>query len=87
MGGLVTAQSPRARRLVGWGSLNALEACATRWWAVLQVRRIPADTRLAIHPADMTRPRTVAAIRAALRTLLARSTPKSYRAFLQSRAS
>jgi predicted deacetylase len=84
IGGIVTAQGPRAKRLVGWGSLNVLEACATRWWAALQVRRIPADTRLAIHPADMTRPRTVASIRAALRTLLARLTPKSYRTFLQS---
>jgi predicted deacetylase len=87
MGGIITAQGPRARRLVGWGSLNALEACATRGWATLQVRRIPADTRLAIHPADMARPRTVASIRAALRTLLARSTPKNYRAFVPSNSS
>jgi predicted deacetylase len=84
MGGIVTAQGPRAKRLVGWGSLGPLEACATRWWASLQIRRRSADTRMAIHPADMARPRTVEAIRAALRTLLSRSTPKSYRAFLRS---
>ena len=87
MGGIVTAQGRHARRLVGWGSLNTLEACATRWWAALQMRRIPADTRLAIHPADMARPRTIASIRTVLRTLLARSTPKNYRAFLQSMSS
>jgi predicted deacetylase len=84
LGGIVTLQGLRAKRLVGWGSLGPLEACATRWWAALQIRRAPADTRFAIHPADMFRPRTVTAIRAALRTLLARSSPKSYRGFLQS---
>jgi len=42
---------------------------------------------LAIHPADMARPRTIASIRTVLRTLLARSTPKNYRAFLQSMSS
>lgn len=84
IGGIVTPQGLRARRLVGWGSLNAIEASATRWWAALQIRRAESDTRLAIHPADMTRPRTVASIRAALRTLLARSIPQSYRTFVQS---
>jgi len=84
MGGIVAPQGLVARRLVGWGSLNAIEACATRWWAALQIRRAPADTRLAIHPADMAKPRTVASIRAALRALLARATPQNYRDFLQS---
>jgi predicted deacetylase len=84
IGGIVTSQGLRAKRLVGWGSLNSFEACATRWWAALQIRRGRADTRLAIHPADMNRPRTVAAIRTTLRTLLARSSPMSYRAFLRS---
>jgi predicted deacetylase len=87
MGGLATAQGLRARRLVGWGSLNSLEASATRWWAALQIRRDIADTRLAIHPADMARPKTVESIRTALRTLLAHSSPKSYRTFLQALAS
>lgn len=84
IGGIVTARGLHAKRLVGWGSLNLLEACATRWWAALQLRRNPADTRLAIHPADMNRTKTVEAIHAALRTLLARSSPQSYRAFLRS---
>lgn len=84
IGGIVTSRGLCAKRLVGWGSLGPLEACATRWWAALQIRRAPADTRLAIHPADMFPPRTVAAIRTTLRTLLARSSPKSYRAFLRS---
>jgi hypothetical protein len=84
MNGIVTPQGLFARRLVGWGSLNAIEACATRLWAALQIRRPTADTRLAIHPADMTRPRTVDSIRATLGALLARSIPRNYRAFLQS---
>ena len=84
MGGIVTPRGLVARRLVGWGSLSPIEACVTRWWAALQMRRPYADTRLAIHPADMTRPRTVASIRAALRALRNHSSPKSYRAFLQS---
>jgi predicted deacetylase len=83
IGGIVTTQGRQARRLIGWGSLNALEACATRWWSALQCHRADADTRLAIHPADMTRSKTVAAIHAALRKLVARSTPRTYRDFLQ----
>jgi predicted deacetylase len=84
IGGIVTARGLHAKRLVGWGSLNSIEACATRRWAALQIRRDPADTRLAIHPADMARPKTVVAIRVALRTLLVRSHPQSYRTFLTS---
>jgi predicted deacetylase len=84
IGGIISSRGRHAGRLVGWGSINAVEACATRWWSALQIRRGRADTRLAVHPADMTRPRTVAAIRAALSTLIAHSTPKNYRAFLQS---
>ena len=87
LGGIVTSQGLRARRLVGWGSLNPLEAWVTRCWAALQVRRGDADTRLAIHPADMTRTRTIDSIRAALRNLLPRSAPMSYRTFLRSLSS
>jgi hypothetical protein len=83
IGGIVTPTGIHARRLVGWGSLNPLEACATRWWAAVQVRRSAADTRLAIHPADMARPRTITSIRRALKSLLARSAPENYRTFLQ----
>ncbi len=84
LGGIVTPGGLRARRLVGWGSLNPLEAWVTRRWAALQVLRGDADTRLAIHPADMARPKTVDSINAALRNLLPRSTSMSYRTFLQS---
>jgi predicted deacetylase len=83
MRGIVTPTGLHARRLIGWGSLNSLEAFATRQWAAIQVRRGDADTRLAIHPADMTRPKTVASIRAALLALLPRLAPKSYRTFLK----
>ena len=73
----------RARRLIGWGSLNAVEAAATAIWASAQSLRPVTDTRLAIHPADMRRPGQVRAVRRVLQRLLPRMRPMSYRAFLQ----
>jgi predicted deacetylase len=73
----------RARRLIGWGSLNAVEAVATAIWASVQSRRRPADTRLAIHPADMRRPSQTRAIRRVLERMLPRMRTMSYRAYLQ----
>jgi predicted deacetylase len=76
----------RARRLIGWGSLNAVEAVATAIWASVQSRRRPADTRLAIHPADMRRPSQTRAIRRVLERMLPRMRTMSYRAYLQAPA-
>jgi predicted deacetylase len=76
----------RARRLIGWGSLNAVEAAATAIWASAQSLRPPADTRLAIHPADMRRPGQTRAVRRVLERMLPRMRAMSYRAYLQAQA-
>jgi predicted deacetylase len=76
----------RARRLIGWGSLNPVEAAATAIWASAQSLRRPADTRLAIHPADMRRPAQTRAIRRVLERMLPRMRALSYRTFLRGQA-
>ena len=55
MDGIRAGGAPRARRLIGWGSLNAVEAAATIAFASLQRARPASDTRLCVHPADMRR--------------------------------
>jgi predicted deacetylase len=82
-GGIVHRDGLRARRLIGWGSLNPIEALATAIWADMQSRRPPADTRLAIHPADMRRPRQAHAVRRTLQRLLPRMRPMNYGAYLR----
>jgi predicted deacetylase len=82
-GGIVHRAGLRARRLIGWGSLNPIEALGTAIWASAQSRRRPADTRLAIHPADMRRPFQTRAVHRALERLLPRMRTMSYRAYLQ----
>lgn len=81
-GGIVHRDGLRARRLIGWGSLNPIEAAATALWANLQSRRPLADTRFAIHPADMRRPGQARAVRRTLDRLLPRMRPLTYRAYL-----
>ncbi len=85
LGGIVTKQGVHARRLIGWGALSRIEAHATSWWAALQRRRRPTDTRLAIHPADLARQVTTDSIRACLQQLLPCTAPCTYRAFLADR--
>ena len=82
LGGIVADGRLLARRLIGWGSLNAVEASVTCWWADIQRRREPVDTRLAIHPADMVRARTLASIRRALDSLVTKMAVLSYRDYL-----
>jgi predicted deacetylase len=72
----------RAPRVIGFGSLNALEAAATAAWGALQVRRRPADTRFAIHPADLARPSSERAVRRCLSRLLQDHRPMSYASYL-----
>jgi len=72
------AGAAHARRVIGWGSLGTIEATATAIWARLQTRRPVVDTRLAIHPADMRRPRQRDNIRRALRRLLPRMRAQNY---------
>jgi predicted deacetylase len=76
----------RAHRLIGWGSLNPIEAAATAIWATAQSLRPLADTRLAIHPADMRRPGQARAVRRVVERLLPRMRPMSYRAYLRVQA-
>jgi len=45
-----------ARKVIGLGSLSAIEAWITAAYAMLDARLATSDTRLAIHPADMNRP-------------------------------
>ena len=74
-----------ARRLIGFGSLGAVERAATVAYAWLQSNRGPADTRLAIHPADMKCPTSKEAVRRTLRRLVPRLTPMNYVAYLRRR--
>jgi uncharacterized protein len=74
--------SPRASRVIGWGSLSELEARMTALHATLQARRAVADTRLAIHPADVDRPSQRRAVRRVLERLLPRMQPLRYTDYL-----
>jgi predicted deacetylase len=81
-GGIVRGERLHARRVIGWGSLGPLEAIVTAAYAWIQCRLPPADTRLAIHPADMRRAGQRRAIRGALARLLPRMRPASYSTYL-----
>lgn len=83
LGGIVCGGAVHARRLIGFGSLTRLEAALTGLHAHWQAGRTPADTRLALHPQDLLRPSTVAAIDSTLRSLLGRLEPQSYTWFLK----
>jgi uncharacterized protein len=72
----------RASRVIGWGSLNGVEAVATDAYARLQTLLPVADTRLAVHPADMRRPAQRRSIAATLARLTSRARPQSYASYL-----
>jgi predicted deacetylase len=80
--GIVYRNVIHARRLIGFGSLTWPEAHVTAGYARLQTLRPPADTRLAIHPADVERSSSVNAIRVTLRRLLDHLEPMNYTDFL-----
>jgi uncharacterized protein len=84
-GGIVHGEDRYARRVIGWGSLNSVEAVTTALYADLQSVRTGVDTRLAIHPADMRRPAQKRAIRRALARLLPRMRAESYTNYLGAR--
>jgi hypothetical protein len=81
--GIVVRDVVQAHRLIGFGSLTAIEARTTAAYARLQSLRAPDDTRLAIHPADMARPSTVHAIRTILRSLCNHLQPLNYAEYLR----
>jgi hypothetical protein len=76
--GIVSRDVVTARRLIGFGSLTAIEGRMTITYGRWQSLRTPQDTRLAIHPGDMARPTTVRAIRAIVRNLRTRLHPLNY---------
>ncbi len=80
--GIIHDGNRYARRVIGWGSLNAIEAVATSLYADLQSATTDGDVRVAIHPADMRRPRQRRAIGRAVARLLSRMHPQSYTAYL-----
>jgi uncharacterized protein len=82
-GGIVQAGRVRARRVIGWGSLNPVEVVGTAAYAWAQARLPAADTRLAVHPADMRRPFQRRAITSVLRRLLRGGRAQSYATFLR----
>ena len=82
--GIVCRDVVHARRLIGFGSLTAIEARATAAHGRWQALRAPEDTRFAIHPADLARPSTVHAIRTILAHLRNRLRPLSYAEYLLS---
>jgi len=83
LGGIVqSGTDPRARKLIGFGSLSGVEASVTALYGRWQARRATTDLRLAIHPADMSRSVTAAAIRRALKLLRSRLHPMNYMDYL-----
>jgi len=76
----------RARRLIAFGSLSGFEARITALYGRWQARREPADLRFAIHPADLCRSVTTAAIRRTLTLLLDRLHPMNYTQYLSALA-
>jgi predicted deacetylase len=69
-------------RVIGWGSLSEIEARATALYASVQSFLPPADTRLAVHPADMARASQRRAVRRVVARVLRRLRPVSYGAYL-----
>jgi predicted deacetylase len=82
--GIVHAGRVRAPRVIGWGSLNAVETIATALYAAVQSRLPACDTRLAVHPADMRRASQPRAIARALARLRERTRAQSYATYLAS---
>ena len=83
--GIIHHGNRYARRVIGWGSLSAVEAVATSIFADLQSATSNVDVRVAIHPADMRRPGQKRAVRRAVARLLSRMHPQSYTTYLTSR--
>jgi predicted deacetylase len=80
--GIIHRGNRYARRVIGWGSLSAVEAVATSIYADLQSASSKVDVRVAIHPADMRLPRQRRAIRRVVARLLSRMHPQSYTTYL-----
>jgi len=75
-----------ARKVIGLGSLSAIEAWITAAFATIEARRATADTRLAIHPADMDRPYSARAMEKLFGRLREKFVSRSYADFLATRS-
>jgi predicted deacetylase len=84
--GIVHRDWVSARRLIGFGSMNGLEAFLSAKYAWWQSHRVPIDTRFAIHPADLECPSSVRSIRLTLAHLLDGLEARNYADYLQHRA-
>jgi len=82
LSGIHVGGAVRARRLIGFGSLSAIESALTAAHAWLQSHRPAADTRLALHPADLDRALSLTAIGRTVRRLLPRTRPLNYLEFI-----
>ncbi len=71
-----------APRLIGWGSLTAIESHLTSTWAHLNSVRSPHDTRLVIHPVDMSRPVSRRSLVQVLSRMCEKLVPVSYSRYL-----
>jgi len=80
--GIDIGSATLARRVMGLGSLSAIEAVATAGYATLAARWTAADTRLAIHPADMRRPFSARAMARLLARLREKLRPQNYADFV-----
>lgn len=85
LSGIRVGGTVRARRLIGFGSLGAIESGVTAVHAWLQSHRRAADTRLALHPVDLDRATSLAAIARTVRRLLPRTRPLNYLEFIGAR--
>jgi hypothetical protein len=86
LAGFVHRDWVSARRLIGFGSMNGLEAFLSAKYAWWQSHRVPIDTRFAIHPADLECPSSVRSIRLTLAHLLDGLEARNYADYLQHRA-
>ncbi len=85
LSGISVGDAMLARRLIGFGSLSAIEACATAAHAWLQSQRRPVDTRLAIHPADVARSSISRTVQRTIRRMVPQMTAMNYMTFLRTR--
>jgi predicted deacetylase len=81
-GGIIYRGRRLAPRVIGWGSLGEVEARATALYADVQHRLPPVDTRLAVHPVDITRPSQRRAIARVVGRLRPRFRPLNYTDYL-----
>jgi len=82
LGGIELGARRLAARLIGWGARSVLESLLTALHAELQCLRSPSDTRLAVHPRDMTSRLCTRSIQRCLHRLCARTEPLNYAGYL-----